>query len=76
MSYAEKQKKLTVDLEKQKILQEDGNVQKFEIEIFRKKCLLEGLDDIALTLEKSDKITEYEVKAAKITPWIYEEKKS
>ncbi len=76
MSYAEKQKTLTVDLEKQKILQEDGNFQKFEIETFRKKCLLEGLDDIALTLEKTDKITEYEIKATKITPWIYEEKKS
>ena len=72
MSYAKKQKTLTINLEKQKILQEDGNIQKFEIESFRKKCLLEGLDEIALTLEKSDEITEYEIKATKITPWIYE----
>ena len=43
---------------------------KFEIDSFKKKCLLNGLDDIALSLEKSDKISSYEDKMEKRKPWI------
>ena len=42
----------------------------FNIDPFRKKCLLEGLDDIALTLEKSEKFYDYELKLSKTRPWI------
>ena len=43
---------------------------KFEIDSFKKKCLLEGLDDIALSLEKNPKITEFEKKLVTNKPWI------
>jgi 3-isopropylmalate/(R)-2-methylmalate dehydratase small subunit len=55
---------ITVDLEAQEIRGPDGGVVKFEIDPFRKRCLLEGLDDIGLTLEKAAKIDSYEKKAA------------
>ena len=42
----------------------------FEIDEFRKKCLLEGLDDIGLTLQKKEKITQYETKLKSTHPWI------
>jgi 3-isopropylmalate/(R)-2-methylmalate dehydratase small subunit len=60
---------LTVDLEKQRIRGPDGGVVKFEIDPFRKHCLLNGLDDIALTLVKKDKIDGYEEKAKSTRPW-------
>ena len=44
---------------------------KFEIDEFKKKCLIEGLDDIALSLEKSEKITEYENRLKLNKPWIF-----
>ena len=44
---------------------------KFEIDSFKKKCLLEGLDDIALSLEKSDKITSFEKNLKNNKPWIF-----
>ena len=47
---------LSVDLERQEIRGPDGGVVRFEIDPFRKKCLLEGLDDIGLTMQKADKI--------------------
>jgi 3-isopropylmalate/(R)-2-methylmalate dehydratase small subunit len=52
--------KLTIDLEKQTISDEHGYAQSFEVEPFRKHCLLNGLDDIGLTLQHEDKITAYE----------------
>ena len=52
---------LTVDLEKQEIRGPDGGVVKFEIDAHRKKCLLEGLDDIGLTMVKGSKIDSFEV---------------
>ena len=55
---------LTVDLEKQEIRGPDGGVIKFEIDPFRKRCLLKGLDNIGLTLESEKAIGEYEKKAA------------
>jgi len=60
---------LTVDLEKQEIRGPDGGVVRFEIEPFRKKCLLEGLDDIGLTMQKADKIKGFEEQAALARPW-------
>ncbi len=61
---------LTIDLQEQKIIFEDGSSISFDIDEFRKKCLLEGLDDISLTLQKKEKITEYETKIKSLHPWI------
>ena len=61
---------LTVDLEKQEIRGPDGGAVKFEIDPFRKKCLLEGLDDIGLTQQKQKKIDNYEEKAKAARPWV------
>ena len=67
---AENKKMLSIDLEEQKIIDEKNNIIKFEIDSFRKKCLLEGLDDIALTLKKVEKIDFFEKKLIKLLPWI------
>ena len=72
LSKANKKETLVIDLENQSITQENGEFYKFEVDKFRKKCLLEGLDDIALTLEKSKNINEYEDKIRNLTPWISE----
>jgi 3-isopropylmalate/(R)-2-methylmalate dehydratase small subunit len=61
--------RLTVDLEKQEIRGPDGGVIRFEIDPHRKHCLLNGLDDIALTLVKKDKIASFEEKAKAARPW-------
>ena len=61
---------LTVDLEKQEITGPDGGTIKFEIDQFRKHCLMNGLDDIGLTLEKADKIDGYEAKQRQSAPWL------
>lgn len=60
---------VTVDLEAQEIRGPDGGVVKFDIDPFRKHCLLNGLDDIGLTLEKESSIAAYEQKAAVARPW-------
>jgi len=61
---------LTVDLEKQEIRGPDGGVIRFEIDPFRKHCLLNGLDNIGLTLEKSPSISAYEEKTKQKHPWL------
>jgi 3-isopropylmalate/(R)-2-methylmalate dehydratase small subunit len=61
---------LTVDLEAQEIRGPDGGVVKFEIDPHRRHCLLEGLDDIGLTLVKAPKIADFETKLAAERPWI------
>ena len=61
---------LTIDLEKQEIRGPDGGVIKFEIDAHRKHCLLNGLDDIGLTMVKKDKIDSYESKVAEARPWM------
>jgi len=61
---------LTVDLENQTITGPDGGTITFEIDPFRKKCLLEGLDDIGLTMERADKIAAYEERAQAARPWM------
>ena len=67
---AERKNKLTVNLEDQIIIDESKKEIKFEIDLFRKKCLLEGLDDIALTLKKINKIDIFEKHLNKKLPWI------
>jgi 3-isopropylmalate/(R)-2-methylmalate dehydratase small subunit len=60
---------LSIDLAQQEIRGPDGGVIKFEIDSFRKHCLLNGLDDIGLTLVKKDKIDSYEGRAKAARPW-------
>ena len=62
--------RMTVDLEAQTVTTSDGEVVSFEIDPFKKHCLLEGLDDIALTLEKGSAIDSFEEKAATARPWV------
>jgi 3-isopropylmalate/(R)-2-methylmalate dehydratase small subunit len=61
---------LSIDLEKQEIRGPDGGLIKFEVEVFRKHCLLNGLDDIGLTLTKKPQIDSYESKAKAARPWV------
>jgi 3-isopropylmalate/(R)-2-methylmalate dehydratase small subunit len=61
---------LTVDLEAQEIRGPDGGVIKFDIDPFRKHCLLNGLDSIGLTLEKKQSIESFEATAATARPWL------
>jgi 3-isopropylmalate/(R)-2-methylmalate dehydratase small subunit len=61
---------LTVDLEKQEIRGPDGGVVKFEIDPHRKQTLLNGLDEIGLTMVQNDKIGSFEAKAKAARPWI------
>ena len=61
---------VTVDLENQEITGPDGGCIKFEVEEFRKHCLLNGLDDIGLTLQKGDAINDFEAKRAASQPWL------
>ena len=61
---------LSVDLVNQTIRRPNGPTVSFEIDPFRKKCLLEGLDDIGLTLAKADDIDSYEARREKDQPWL------
>ena len=68
--YSKRKEEISVNLPEQTI--NFGNKEiKFEIDQFKKKCLIEGLDDIALSLEKSDKIISYENKIKTSKPWIF-----
>lgn len=59
-----------IDLPKQEV-KAGEKIYKFEIDSFKKHCLIEGLDDIGLTLQKSQKIADFEEKNRQITPWLY-----
>jgi 3-isopropylmalate/(R)-2-methylmalate dehydratase small subunit len=61
--------RVEVNLEDQTITSSDGDVIKFDIDPFRKHCLLNGLDDIGLTLEKAASIDSFEAKAGAARPW-------
>ena len=61
---------LTIDLESQTITGPDGGSISFEIDPFKKHCLLNGLDDIGLTLEKAASIDTYEGKLSEARPWV------
>ena len=63
--------KLKVDLEQQSITAPDGTVYKFEVDAFRKHCLLNGLDDIGLTLQHVEDIKAYETKHRAAQPWLF-----
>ncbi|QFT64826.1 3-isopropylmalate dehydratase small subunit [Roseivivax sp. THAF30] len=62
--------RMTVDLEAQEVTTSDGEVVRFEIDPFRKHCLMEGLDDIALTLEQAPAIDTFESRMAQERPWV------
>jgi len=62
---------ITVDLDKQEIIRSGGNVVSFDVEPFRKHCLLNGFDDIGLTLQNEDKITTFEEVQRGAQPWLY-----
>ncbi|GBF49021.1 isopropylmalate isomerase small subunit [Leptospira ryugenii] len=62
---------ISIDLEQQKVILPSGKEHSFEVDAFRKYCLLNGLDDIGLTLKKADKIAEFEEKNKKDVPWLY-----
>ncbi|PZO66941.1 MAG: 3-isopropylmalate dehydratase small subunit [Paracoccus denitrificans] len=62
--------RLTVDLENQTVSGPDGEVFTFEMDPHRKHCLLNGLDDIGLTLEKDNSIAAYEQRIAQSQPWV------
>ncbi len=64
---------LTVDLENQKVISPSGKEYHFEVDAFRKHCLLNGLDDIGLTLQDSDSIRAFEEKARTDRPWVFRE---
>jgi 3-isopropylmalate/(R)-2-methylmalate dehydratase small subunit len=66
-----KNKEIEIDLIDQKIHKGDNRPFDFEIESFRKECLLNGYDDIALTLKKGSKINSFEQRKKNITPWLY-----
>jgi 3-isopropylmalate/(R)-2-methylmalate dehydratase small subunit len=63
--------RLTIDLAAQTITTPAGRVIRFDVDEARKYRLLNGLDDIALTLQHADKIREYEAKRAKRAPWLF-----
>jgi len=62
--------RMTVDLQAQTVTASDGQVFSFEVDAFKKHCLLNGLDDIGLTLEKAAAIDTYEAAAAQARPWV------
>lgn len=62
---------LTVDLENQNIVKPNGDLIPFEVDAFRKHCLMNGLDDIGLTLQDAGDITAYEVKRKASSPWLF-----
>ena len=68
--YSNRHEEIEIDLENQKIFFGNNEI-KFEIDPFKKKCLLEGLDDIALSLEKTNKIISFEKSLKNSKPWIF-----
>ncbi len=69
LEYSKRKESIEINLDKQEIIFGNKSI-KFEIDSFKKKCLLNGLDDIALSLEKKEKIYLYEEKIKKDKPWI------
>jgi len=69
IEYSERKEAIEINLPEQKIKLENKIIS-FEVDTFKKKCLLDGLDDIALSLEKSNKITSYEKNIQKTKPWM------
>ena len=63
--------RLRVDLEAQRVVLPDGDAFTFEVDAFKRKCLLEGLDDIGLTLQHRDEIAAYEAHRRETRPWLF-----
>ena len=70
LEYFKRQEEIEINLNEEKILFGNNEI-KFDIDPFKKKCLLEGLDDIALSLEKSEKISSFETELKNKKPWIF-----
>ena len=68
--YANRKEEISVDLNDEKIVYGNNEI-KFDVDPFKKKCLLEGLDDIALSLKKSEKIESFETDLKNKKPWIF-----
>ncbi len=71
LNLAENRKEIEIDLLNQVIFSEDNEIANFEIDPFRKKCILEGLDEIGLSLTHANDIKEFEKKRQKESPWIF-----
>ena len=69
IEYSEKKEIIEINLFEQNIKLNNTKIS-FEVDSFKKKCLLEGLDDIAISLKKTEKISEYEKKIQKLKPWM------
>ncbi len=70
--YAQEGYELTVDLERQLVITPSGEEIGFEVDEFRRHCLLNGLDDIGLTLQSADAIRAYEAKLRQTSPWLFD----
>lgn len=70
--YATEGYQLAIDLEQQTVTTPEGESFSFEIDAFRKHCLLHGLDDIGLTLQDADAIAAYETRRRQETPWLFD----
>ena len=70
LEYSKRKEEISISLDEQNIICGNHEIQ-FEIDSFKKKCLLEGLDDIALSLEKTDKIISFEKNLKIKKPWIF-----
>ena len=70
-TYAHEGYRLVVDLERQTVTTPSGEVMHFDVDPFHKHCLINGLDDIGLTLEHVDEIKAYEVRRRKEAPWLF-----
>ena len=68
--YSKRKEEISVDLKEEKIIFGNSEIR-FDIDPFKKKCLLEGLDDIALSLAKKEKITTFEENLKNSKPWIF-----
>jgi|TARA_B100000927_G_scaffold39269_1_gene28115 3-isopropylmalate/(R)-2-methylmalate dehydratase small subunit len=68
--YANRKEEISIDLNEEKIMYGNSKID-FKVDSFKKKCLLEGLDDIALSLKKSDKIQNFEKDLKDKKPWIF-----
>lgn len=64
---------IVVDLEAQKVISPDGSEYGFEVDAFRRHCLLNGLDDIGLTLQHSDDIKQFEQQRRASSPWLFQD---
>ena len=62
--------RMTIDLDAQTVTTSDGEVFSFEVDAFKKRCLMEGLDDIGLTMEKAASIDTFEAQASQARPWV------